>query len=30
MQIKIGSNLIDASLKNQIEQIKKECLTAIN
>lgn len=30
LQIKIGSNLIDASLKNQIEQIKKECLTAIN
>lgn len=30
VQIKIGSNLIDASLKNQIEQIKKECLTAIN
>jgi len=30
LQIKIGSNLLDASLKNQIEQIKKECLVAIN
>ena len=30
LQIKIGSNLIDSSLNNQIEQIKKECLTAIN
>jgi F-type H+-transporting ATPase subunit delta len=30
LQIKIGSKIIDASLKNQIEQIKKECLLAIN
>jgi F0F1-type ATP synthase delta subunit len=30
LQIKIGSKIIDASLKNQIEQIKKECLSAIN
>lgn len=30
LQIKIGSKVIDASLKNQIEQIKKECLSAIN
>jgi F-type H+-transporting ATPase subunit delta len=30
LQIKIGSKIIDASLKNQIEQIKKECLLAVN
>jgi F0F1-type ATP synthase delta subunit len=30
LQIRIGSKIIDASLKNQIEQIKKECLSAIN
>lgn len=30
LQIKIGSKIIDASLKNQIEQIKKECLSAVN
>ena len=30
LQIKIGSKIIDASLKKQIEQIKKECLSAIN
>jgi len=30
LQIKIGNKIIDASLKNQIEQIKKECLSAIN
>ncbi len=29
-QVKIGSNLLDASLKNQLEKIKKECITAIN
>jgi F-type H+-transporting ATPase subunit delta len=30
LQIRIGSKIIDATLKNQIEQIKKECLSAIN
>jgi len=30
MQIRIGSELIDASLKNQLESLKKECLAAIN
>jgi F-type H+-transporting ATPase subunit delta len=30
IQIKIGSKIIDASLKNQIEQIKKEFLMAVN
>ncbi len=30
VQIKIGSELIDASLKNQLESLKKECLAAIN
>jgi len=30
MQIKIGSEVIDASLKTQLENIKKECLSAIN
>lgn len=29
-QIKIGSEVIDASLKNQLENLKKECLAAIN
>ena len=29
-QIKIGSEVIDASLKNQLESLKKECLAAIN
>ncbi len=29
-QVKIGSNMVDASLKNQLEKIKKECITAIN
>lgn len=29
-QIRIGSELIDASLKNQLETLKKECLAAIN
>jgi F0F1-type ATP synthase delta subunit len=29
-QVKIGSNLIDASLKNQLEKIKKECIASIN
>ena len=29
-QIRIGSELIDASLKNQLESLKKECLAAIN
>lgn len=30
LQIKIGSKVIDASIKSQLEQIKKECLSAIN
>ena len=30
IQIKIGSEVIDASLKNQLETLKKECLAAIN
>ncbi|NBX52134.1 MAG: ATP synthase F1 subunit delta [Proteobacteria bacterium] len=30
LQIKIGSKVIDASLKNHLEQIQKECLSAIN
>ena len=30
LQIKIGSKIIDASLRNQIEQIKKECLSVVN
>ena len=30
LQIKIGSKVIDASLKNHLEQIQKECLLAIN
>lgn len=30
MQIKVGSKVIDASLKNQLEQIKKKCLQASN
>jgi F-type H+-transporting ATPase subunit delta len=30
LQIKIGSELIDVSLKNQLESLKKECLAAIN
>jgi len=30
LQIKIGSKIIDASIKSQLEQIKKECLMAIN
>ncbi len=29
-QIKVGSEIIDASLKNQLEKLKKECLAAIN
>lgn len=29
-QIKVGSEIIDASLKNQLETLKKECLAAIN
>ncbi len=29
-QIKIGSEVIDASLKNQLDRIKKECLAAVN
>jgi F-type H+-transporting ATPase subunit delta len=29
LQIKIGSKVIDASLKSQLEQIKKQCLSAI-
>ncbi len=29
-QVKVGSNLIDASLKNQLDKIKKECISAIN
>jgi F-type H+-transporting ATPase subunit delta len=29
-QIRIGSELIDASLKNQLESLKKECLAVIN
>jgi len=30
IQIKIGSKIIDASLKNQLEQIKKESIASIN
>jgi F-type H+-transporting ATPase subunit delta len=30
MQVKIGSEMIDASLKNQLENLKKECLALIN
>lgn len=30
LQIKIGSKIIDASIKSQLEQIKKECLLAVN
>ncbi|MBM3579338.1 MAG: ATP synthase F1 subunit delta [Alphaproteobacteria bacterium] len=30
LQIRIGSEVIDASLKNQLESIRKECLAAIN
>ncbi len=30
MQIKVGSEIIDASLKNQLETLKKECLASIN
>ncbi len=30
IQIKVGSEIIDASLKNQLETLKKECLAAIN
>ncbi|MBM3590270.1 MAG: ATP synthase F1 subunit delta [Alphaproteobacteria bacterium] len=30
LQIKIGSKVIDASLKNHLEKIQKECLLAIN
>jgi len=30
LQIKIGSQMVDASLKNQLELIKKECLAVIN
>lgn len=30
LQIKIGSKIIDTSLKNKIEKIQKECLQAIN
>ena len=30
IQIKIGSEVIDASLKNQLESLKKQCLAAIN
>lgn len=30
IQIKVGSEVIDASLKNQLETLKKECLAAIN
>lgn len=29
-QVKIGSEVIDASLKNQLETLKKECLAAVN
>ena len=29
-QVKIGSNMADASLRNQLEKIKKECIAAIN
>lgn len=29
-QIKLGSELIDASLKNKLESIKKECMAAVN
>ncbi len=29
-QVKIGSEVIDASLKSQLESLKKECLSAIN
>lgn len=30
LQIKIGSKVIDATLKTQIEQIRKKCLASIN
>ena len=30
MQIKIGSEMVDASLKNQLDILKKECLVLIN
>lgn len=30
LQIKIGSQMIDASMKNQLENLKKECLAVIN
>jgi F-type H+-transporting ATPase subunit delta len=30
MQIKIGSEMIDTSLKNQLDSLKKECLAIIN
>jgi F-type H+-transporting ATPase subunit delta len=30
LQIKIGSEVIDASLENQLETLKKQCLAAIN
>lgn len=29
-QVKIGSKMVDASLKNQLEKIEKECIAAIN
>lgn len=30
IQIKVGSEVIDASLKNQLETLKKKCLAAVN
>ena len=30
MQIKIGSEMVDASLINQLDTLKKECLAVIN